>query len=643
VKRFHLAAVLWVASCTAPCWAQGPEEFYVDPARGSDDNPGAISAPFQSLRHALGVVSRRVEAGILSDKILLRGGVYKVDEALEDGSLYRLNLKGTPDDYAELSAMSAEPHAPGAVQRKSGKWYERVVFDDGYRIPGPWERYPGNPKIWMTQPGYVKMKWWPDYAERFGYKDRHFPVSQFIVLQDGRALYWSDRLDEKTDPFCIPKFIFRRYPGYENPMGPGRHTYDVETDTLYVWPYDDEDPNAVVLESWNRISRRRHLFSGDMEHAAVRGMEFRLVRDMFRGAQYSEPFKRCHVLWEDTDFFYAFRALVMDVRGANFKERRGDKFPSYANMSHWHIRHNRMYRTMGECVQIFGVGHIFEHNEIIRRGHPCGSPIAWVSSCNWRNCLGVIVRGNYVYGNAMSDERGKGSGGYTFLIETHPPYELRGMPVLRDYPEPPPDGEHCFEYNIFINCSADSPHHCALLELGKSTGQLHHVTIRNNIFVNAEHRTTIGISTPHENLRIHNNIFYNLPHAIGKSGVGGENRTVFGDLPSTVSIRGNMFVNCEGGIDDMLTRPKETDEVVIDRNLFFNTPAAGARAITGKDPLFRDPDSLDFRVRPASPAIVPGHDIGVYDDASSVPQGADWWKLAEQGVNETPINRLPGD
>lgn len=81
---------------------------------GSDDNSGAISAPFQSLRNALGVVSRRVEEGALSDKTLLRGGVYKVNESLEDGSLYRLNLRGTPDDYAVLSAMPAEPHAPGA-------------------------------------------------------------------------------------------------------------------------------------------------------------------------------------------------------------------------------------------------------------------------------------------------------------------------------------------------------------------------------------------------------------------------------------------------------------------------------------------------------------------------------------------------
>ena len=62
--------------------------------------------------------------GKLSDKIYLRGGVYRVADTQPLRSLYLARLQGTPKDYALISAMPARPNASGAVQRKSGRWYE---------------------------------------------------------------------------------------------------------------------------------------------------------------------------------------------------------------------------------------------------------------------------------------------------------------------------------------------------------------------------------------------------------------------------------------------------------------------------------------------------------------------------------------
>ena len=56
--------------------------FYVDPKNGKDSNSGSLSTPFKSLEKALQVVSDRVDSGIRSDKIYLRGGRYRSSKTL---------------------------------------------------------------------------------------------------------------------------------------------------------------------------------------------------------------------------------------------------------------------------------------------------------------------------------------------------------------------------------------------------------------------------------------------------------------------------------------------------------------------------------------------------------------------------------
>ena len=59
-----LMGLVILAAATGLCASQeAAREFYVDPKKGDDANSGVIAKPFETLRHALDVVSDRVERG----------------------------------------------------------------------------------------------------------------------------------------------------------------------------------------------------------------------------------------------------------------------------------------------------------------------------------------------------------------------------------------------------------------------------------------------------------------------------------------------------------------------------------------------------------------------------------------------------
>jgi len=629
MKQRAAALIAVLMSATA---LQAGQTFCVDPAKGDDTNRGSVDAPFKTLQHALELVDGRAKKGILSDKILLRAGVYKRAKPMgpRGGSrgLWMLNLRGTPRDHAVLSAMPAKANAPGAVRRKSGKWYERVVFDDGQVVKGPWEKMPGTQHIWQCKPGFRNGNWIKGDREikrRYGYSTRTRPGAQFCVLQDGEPLLWANCVtpDSRKLANMYDKDLTSR-----QALAPGYRAYDVDEATLYVWLRENKNPNDCLIEAWTG-DRYRSIFKGALKYATIRGMEFRLFENVYKGEAAWEPKPSTlqYILWEDTDFFYGHRGIMYDHALFDVPwDPKPKRNVSYQESHHWHIRYNRFYRISGEALQPMGEGNIVEYNEFIEKGHPSFGPKIWVSTCNWRSCTALIVRGNYVYGG----NPGSKAGGYTFVFESTPPVKLRKGP-------PPRDGEFVFEYNVFLNNSSKRQQ-ATTFEIGKGTGVFKNMVIRHNIFAHNKNHDTIGISTPHENLRIHNNIFYNERIAIDHTGdhyKRAKKGNRFGDVPSTVLIKDNIFVGCGTAIDKALVKPKPTDKVVIDRNLFFDCAPAGRNAIVGKDPLFRDPAKLDFRVQTGSPAIVAGHDIGMYDLGSPVAKHADWWAFAADGIPTT--------
>ena len=155
---------------------------------------------------------------------------------------------------------------------------------------------------------------------------------------------------------------------------------------------------------------------------------------------------------------------------------------------------------------------------------------------------------------------------------------------------------------------------------------MRNVTIRHNIIASNETPVAIEVTSPHLNLTIENNVFYGQQRVISVSQYDKEPVT-YDSMPSTIGIHDNIFAECAETIDPRLLSPAPGSSVVIDRNICWpkSHGAIGANAITA-DPRFRDPKRLDFRILSGSPAVLEGHDIGVYDLAGQIPPEAQWWR-----------------
>jgi hypothetical protein len=594
-----------------------PSVFYVDSKNGNDNNPGNLEKPFQTLDKALEVVAERVNYGIRSDKIYLREGRYKKTSAT---TLYRLELKGTQDDYAELSAMPAEPGAPGAVQRKSGLWYENVVFDDGYVIETPWEKVPGEGNIWKTNPQYTLLEWihqniWPWVRSEKGFpitdnddtpETTSFTVAPYMLLQDREPTVWVDYVDSIA--------------------GPGTRTYNHETGELFVWPIDNKDPNSCLWESWyggpedyeigtlHLDGEGRALFDGNMEYAAIRGFEFYCFNKIFefhrrKYESESERVIQRNVLMEDNRFSYGWIHILLDGNTVNQKQ---DSLilPRYHDRFAWTARNNVFYRPSRECFQLHGDNHVFEFNEIIERLGPWAGPAGCVSAVNTRNTRNALIRNNLIYRHGT----GKLGRGSVFMIEV-------GSGSHADTTGTYVFGGQTYENNLFVDV------YNPVMILGKGGTRMRDITVRNNIFMNVKNDAAIRISSPHENLVIESNIFYDQDYAIE---IPGFDNFVEGyrSLPSSISIRNNIFSNSKNVIDPDLLIPGENSNLNITDNLFHQNeqPSVGERVVE-KNPMFRSHEQWDFRPQSSGSEKTNYRYFGPYPPDGSFSPGMDWWNF----------------
>lgn len=628
-----LPLLLLVACATATADGDGARAFYVDRAAGSDQAPGTLEAPFRTLDQALQTVSERVDSGVRSDTIYLRGGVYR-KESVE--TLWRLNLHGTPEAYSVVSAMPADSGAPGAVRRKSGRWYERVVFDDGQRITSRWTRVDGHPGVWQTDPGYTELEWthqnvWPwtrwESAPLVTTPDddtpttTSFTVAPYMVLQDGKPFLWADDLDGIS--------------------GPGVRSYDHDSGILYLWPHDRADPNTVVIESWYGGPEPyregilyldgdgRALFDGDLRYAELRGLELRMFVRLFEFARHGYPHEedrgiQHHVRIEDNEFRYGWMHFLIDSNTVHGEDPPGPPYiPRYEDRSDWLVRNNVFFRPSREVFQVHGDNHVFEHNLVIDHIGPWAGPAGVVGALNARNMRHFTMRYNVFEGHAnVAQNRGS-----VFMVE------------VGDGSHADAEGNYIFgdltvENNLFLNVSGG-----ASLVLGKGDVRMRNITVRGNVFDNQLSGRTIQISSPHENLVIENNVFRGQSAPIGVFAPGETNPMTTPPLPSTISIRRNIFVGDESTIDEALFDAAEGSEIDVSENVFFANegPVVGSSPITA-DPLFRDPERLDYRLLPGSPAILAGVDAGPYDAEGEPDPGMRWWSI----MAEAPRAIEPG-
>lgn len=600
--------------------------FYVDIKNGDDSNSGDIEHPLRTLDRALEIVANRVEKGIRSDKIYLREGRYK---KVSQTTLWWLELKGTQDDYAVLSAMPCEePNTPGCVQRKSGKWYEKVIFDDGYEIETSWEKIPGKRNIWKTNLGYTRLEWthqnlWPWTTTEKGFpltkndgtpETTLFTVAPYMVLQDGAPLKWAQYVDSLT--------------------APGMRSYNHQTGELFVWPLNDKDPNNCKWESWyggpqdyeagtlHLDGEGRALFDGNLEYAAIRGFEFYMFSKIFelhrrKYDRESERVIQHNILLEDNLFRYGWIHVLLDANTVN--DEQGELIlPRYHDRSSWTARNNVFFRPSRECFQLHGNNHVFEYNTIIDHLGPWAGPAACVSAVNTRNTRNALIRNNYISGHGKN----KWHHGSVFMIEVDP--NGNHTDSNGDYIY----GGQTYENNLFEDITGPA------LVLGKGGARMKDITVRNNIFKTGNKSSAIRLSSPYRNLVIDNNIFYDQNQAIGLAG-GKEQTSYYRSMPSSISIRNNIFASNRKTIEPELLTPHESSRLYVENNLFYNNqqPVSGEQAVT-REPMFRNPEKLDFRPAGRHHQRNDYSYIGPYPYEGSYIPGTDWWNIVENIYEE---------
>jgi len=558
--------------------------FYVA-TTGSDLNSGSFQQPFATLQRAIEVVNRRTAQGIEGDDIYLRGGTYHFGEPqAEDKIIHHLDLRGNAEDYTVISAMPCESAQVGCVQKLSGAWYEEVIFDEANRLTTPWARYDER-EIWVTEPQFGT------YLDPIENNNRLAAWktmwgAMLLMQESDQPLLWVDSVDAIRQP--------------------GQRFYEKETGKLYARLYDDKDPNQVVMESW-RNDFDRTLFGGTIKYTKFAGLTFRFQHEIFAAPRIDSG-QKWDMIWEDNTFLYGDRHFTHDVKSNQFAEEKVE----FSQNRNWTLRYNLIYRPCREVFQFFGAGHTIEHNHVIEHaGGWCGPATGW-SIANLRNTQDAKVLYNYIKGKgALNQYNPIGS---VFMLELYSDHR-----VSTENPECVYGGQ-TFAYNLFEDIES-----AAIITIPHGGCINKDITITDNIFKSGTGKTTgIVLSAPQNNLRVLNNVFYNIPIPIDVNQDKGADLTL-DSAPSTMRFSQNIFVNCNESFSDAL---QQREGVVIHENLYFNcAPLVGSNPID-QDPLFMNPTANDFRLRMQSPAIIAnGIDLGIYEHDAEVPTGADWWNV----------------
>jgi hypothetical protein len=624
-------------------YSKESKKFYIDPVNGDDGNLGTINKPFRSFQAGLDTVSKRVDFGITGDKIYLRKGIYKQTESTKR-ALYHFNLKGTPKNRTVISAMPAKPHSKGAVQRKSGKWYERVIFDDSSEIKSGWQKVESNSKIWKVKLPYKDVKYSLEMVGklvrqaynqdsiffkngkqiRWGSINQYINPAPFMMLQNGKPLKWSSTISGVKEP--------------------GTRYYDYQKHEIYIRPYQDIDPNTVVFETWNSHPNQRWhrtFIHGEMEYVNFEGFEFRLFHKIVQKGVTIDPeyrkkypkawnqigsgndeknikikkYKYRYVTFEDIDYKYCMFHFFGEFKEIEHRDK-------WTNVAFWTIRNCRFFYSPRELLQLICPDSVFEYNEVYEP-HPRYCPINYVSVCNIRRMPRLIIRRNLFFGNNLGEKDFKNKGGPFILWETRRHHRLAGSYDFYN------EGA-VIEDNFFLQTKIEP-----FIVMGRGGVRMRNITVRGNIFMDSD-TSGILLVDPHINLRIHNNIFYKCNTGIDavdtfRKNIG-DRMIYFGNtkafhLKNTAKIYDNIFMECRTSMHKFIyhsTNPSDKIEVI--RNLFYDSGRArGLDKIKG-NPLFKSPDEFDFRLTAGSPAIIDHHDIGVYDFDSPIKDGTDWWR-----------------
>jgi hypothetical protein len=442
-----------------------------------------------------------------------------------------------------------------------------------------------------------------------------FTVGPYMLLQDGRPTIWEDSVGALTYA--------------------GSHTYNQATGLLYVRPFDNKDPNGAGIETWYGgpeiyepdmkylDGEGRAMFKGNMEYAAFEGCEFRMFVRMFefqrRGYLRAEDREiQRYVRFADNLFQYGWIHLLLDANTI-YEEDDERIRVNYEDRAHWLVTNNTFYRPSREVFQVHGAGHVFENNAVIDHLGPWAGPAACVGMLNARNMDSLVVRNNYIVGQSNSPS----ARGSIFMIEV----------AGRDS-EHSRNGDYIYKGPTYENNLIAGVTKSPAFVLGKGDVRMRGITIRNNIIATNKEGPAIQISSPQKDLTIENNIFMDQSEVISVYGKGSPMQNP--PLPSTISIRNNIFSANKSLFDRRLFDTPEGSNIAIGHNLFASTDTMVGTQVVKSPIVFANPGHFDFTITSKDADDILEQGFGPNTGAASYSQ---WKELFEKIPAALPVDR----
>ena len=170
--------------------------------------------------------------------------------------------------------------------------------------------------------------------------------------------------------------------------------------------------------------------------------------------------------------------------------------------------------------------------------------------------------------------------------------------------------------------------------LGKGDVRMRGITIRNNIIATNKEGPAIQISSPQKDLRIENNIFIDQSEVISVYGKGSPMQNP--PLPSTISIRNNIFAANKSLFDRRLFDMPEGSDISIDHNLFADGDTVTGTNVVKLSIEFDDPRHFDFAITSKDGENILSQGFGPYTEASSF---ALWADLSKKIPTALPVDQ----
>jgi hypothetical protein len=178
------------------------------------------------------------------------------------------------------------------------------------------------------------------------------------------------------------------------------------------------------------------------------------------------------------------------------------------------------------------------------------------------------------------------------------------------------DGDYIYKGPTYENNLIAGVTKSPAFVLGKGDVRMRGITIRNNIIATNQQGPAIQISSPQKDLIIENNIFMDQSEVINVHGKGSPMQNP--PLPSTISIRNNIFSANMSLIDPRLFDAPAGSSIEIDHNLFADKDVVIGKDVVTSPIEFASPARFDFTITTKNQENILRQGFGPYTEPAAL-------------------------